>query len=264
VVIAQMLAGPVGGAFGEYVGWRGVFLLLAAFGAVIAALLAFRLHRLPDRVGEFTFRWSNYGDLARAPVARLLLIATVVEGALLPGCFPFIAPYLTSEFGLSYGLAGLVLASFGVGAFAYTRNARAFVAQLGEDGLVLLGGGLIAAVLVMGMASPRWTKFLVVEAAIGLGYFSLHTVLQARATELLPNARSTAVSTFVFLLFLGQAVGALAMGSAIAAFGYRAAFLGDAAGIVLLTSWLFVFIRRTAQQPLAAAALVANRSRHAP
>jgi YNFM family putative membrane transporter len=37
VVMAQMMAGPLGGAFGEYVGWRGVFLLLGGAGLVACA-----------------------------------------------------------------------------------------------------------------------------------------------------------------------------------------------------------------------------------
>jgi predicted MFS family arabinose efflux permease len=264
VVLAQTLSGPIGGLFGDHVGWRGVFVLLAACGAVVAASLAVRIRSLPDRRGTGSFERANYVAMAMTPVARKLLLATVVEGALLPGCFPFVAPYLSQHFGLSYGAVGLILAAFGIGAFGYTLYARSLIAHLGESGQILLGGGLIAGVLVLGMTSPSWLVFILVQAGIGLGYFALHTVMQARATELLPHARSTAVSTFVFLLFLGQAMGALGMGAAIAAFGYRTAFLGDAAGIILLTLWLARFMHRTGQQAEGGDALVAKRSRQAP
>lgn len=265
VVLAQTVSGPIGGLFGDHVGWRGVFVLLAVCGAVVAASLAVRIRSLPDRRGTASFERANYVAMAITPVARKLLLATVLEGALLPGCFPFIAPYLSHQFGLSYGVVGLILAAFGIGAFGYTLYASSLIAHLGESGQMLLGGGLIAGVLVLGMLSPSWLVFIVVQAGIGLGYFALHTVMQARATELLPDARSTAVSTFVFLLFLGQAIGALAMGAAIGAFGYRAAFLGDAAGIVLLTLWLARFVRRSSDQQAAGGdALVAKRSRQAP
>ena len=72
----------------------------------------------------------------------------------------------------------------------------------------------------------------------------LHGVLQARATELLPEARATAVASFVFMLFLGQAVGALAIGYAIARLGYVGAFRLDAAGIAVLTVALTALMRR--------------------
>ena len=60
------------------------------------------------------------------------------------------------------------------------------------------------------------------------------------------------------------AIGALAMGAAIGAFGYQAAFLGCAAGIVVLTLWLARFMRRTTQQADGGDGLVAKRSRQAP
>jgi predicted MFS family arabinose efflux permease len=81
--------------------------------------------------------------------------------------------------------------------------------------------------------------------AIGFGYFMMHTVLQSRATELVPEARSTAVSFFVFMLFLGQALGALGFGAAIAAWGYRLAFLGGAAALFTLGCWLWSLMRRS-------------------
>ncbi len=264
VVVAQSLSGPVAGIFSDHLGWRGVFVLLAAGGLGLAALLAARLRSLPDRSGPGAFRWSNYTALARAGPSRGLLLLTVAEGALLPGLFPFVAPYLSHGFDLSYGAVGFVLACFGIGAYAYTRVATRLIARLGEDGQVLLGGGLIVVALAAGVASGHWQTFAVVEVAIGFGYFALHTVMQARATELLPDARSTAVSSFVFLLFLGQALGALAFGAGIAAIGYRAALLCGAAATGVLTVVLALFMRATVQQPDGGTALVANRSRHAP
>ena len=263
-VLAQSLSGPVGGLFGDHIGWRGVFFVLSGAGAALACLLASRLRHLPDRSGRALFRLSDYAALARAPVARSLLLLTVIEGALLPGCFPFIAPYLNHAFGLSYSMVGLVLACFGVGAYVFTRFAKVLIGRLGEAGQVLLGGVLIAAALAVGMTGANWVVFTAAEAAIGFGYFALHTVMQARATELLPDARSTAVSTFVFLLFLGQAIGALAIGAGIAAWGYRVTLTANAAGTALLTVVLAAFMRATFQHAPGGPTLVANRSRQAP
>lgn len=252
VVVAQVLAGPLGGVFGDYLGWRGVFIVLAGCGFVVAASLALRIGSLPDRRGPGAFQRSSYVFLARSSLARQLLLATVVEGALLPGSFPFLAPFLSESFNLSFSAVGLILACFGLGAFGYTRWAKSFLDRFGEHGQVWLGGSLIVVSLLVGMLAESWVFFVAVEALLGLGYFTLHTVVQARATELLPDARSTAVSTFVFLLFLGQAIGALALGGAIAAWGYRAAFIGDAVGTALLTLWLGQYIRRTARDVEAA------------
>ncbi len=246
IVLSQMLAGPAGGVFGEYLGWRGVFLLLAAGGLMIAAALALRLRRLPETRGHASFSLANYIVLARLPAARTLLFCATLDGMLLMGCFPFLAPYMHEAFGLSYAAVGLVLASFGAGALVYTRSARALLPRLGEAGFVVCGGLLMAGSVALAAVAPAWWLFIPIEAAMGLGFYLLHGVMQARATELLPNARATAVSSFAFVLFLGQSLGALAMAALIAHFGYHAALLIDAALILAFGLSLRQVMRRPA------------------
>ena len=241
-VLAQMMAGPLGGVFGEFLGWRGVFLVLAADTAGIAALLASRLGQLADKRGGATFSAANYLAMARSPVARVVLLAAMIDGAVLMGSFPFLAPYMHEAFGLSYAQVGLVLACFGLGAMAYIRAARRIIPLLGEARMVALGGilmALAAAATVLLPPRPAFVAGLVAaQLAIGMGFYLLHGVLQARATEMLPHARATAVASFALMLFLGQSIGALAMGGLIARLGYQGAFLCDAAAIVLLGAWL--------------------------
>jgi predicted MFS family arabinose efflux permease len=245
VVLAQAISGPLGGLFGEFLGWPGVFLLLGGIGFLTAILLATQLRGLPDiRHQRSVFNRQNYLTLLRHPPARLLLLMTLVEGAWLPGAFPFIAPYLVERFDLSYVAVGLILSAFGLGALFYTRYASTLVRVLGEPGLVLAGGFLVAGSLMVAFQLDSWPLFILVQMSLGLGYFMLHGVMQARATELLPEARATAVSSFVFMLFLGQALGALSMGAHIGNWGYRTAFHIDIAGVTVLTLCLFVYMRR--------------------
>ena len=82
------------------------------------------------------------------------------------------------------------------------------------------------------------------QLAIGMGFYLLHGVLQARATEMLPHARATAVASFALMLFIGQSIGALAMGGLIAGLGYQGAFLCDAMAILVLGVWLAAVLRR--------------------
>jgi len=245
IVLAQTLAGPVGGVFGQYFGWRGVFLLLAAGALVVSAALAQRIRRLPDRHDrKGGFNLANYVALARHRFARRLLLCSALDGMLLTGCFPFLAPYMRDRFELSYAVIGLVLAAFGLGMLVYTRLVQWLVVQLGEAGLVLAGGAAMSAAIVAGMASPLWEAFVPVELLLGLGYYLLHGVMQARATEMLPHARATAVGSFAFMLFMGQSIGALCMGVLIARLGYQGAFLVDAAAILLLGIGLGRLMRR--------------------
>ena len=243
IVMAQILAGPLGGAVGQVSGWRGVFVLLGAGGFALAAVLSLRLRRLPDRRGRRAPALATWRKLSSRPDARLLLGATLIEGALTGGVVPFLGPYLHVRFALPYATVGLVLACFGLGTFTYTRLARFILPRADEAQLVLAGGLLIAATLAAVMTSGAWVAFIPAQAAIGFGYIMMHTVLQSRATELLPEARATAVSLFVFALFVGQALGALVFGASVAAWGYRLAFWGGAVGLGLLGCGLWTMMR---------------------
>ena len=244
-VLAQTLAGPLGGVFGEYLGWRGVFLVLSGLAVALSISFAWRISVLPDRrsAGRMIDP-ANYLAMARRPIARFILLAATLDGAVLGGCFPFVAPYLHEHFGLNYAHVGLVLACFGLGAYGYTLFARNLLAALGESGMVGAGGLLMASGLVGAVFAPAWFWFVPVELMLGLGFFTLHGVLQARATEMLPKARGTAVATFACVLFIGQSLGALLIGGGIARLGYARAFLLDAAAILLLGCWLWRTLRR--------------------
>jgi len=243
-LLAQTLAGPLGGVFGEFLGWRGVFVLLGGMSLVLGVVLAWRISALPDRRHDAaTFSRENYVALLRSRPALLLLGVTLAEGMLLPGAFPFIAPYLVERFDLSYLSVGLILSCFGPGALGYTYFAPGLVRRLGEPGLVLCGGALVAGTLWVALSLDSWPAFILVQMALGLGYLMLHSVMLARWTGLLPDARATAVSSFVFMLFLGQALGALAMGGAIALWDYSTAFHLDVAGTIALTVSLFFYMR---------------------
>ena len=242
VVMAQILAGPIGGAFGEFISWRGVFLALAGAALLLAIGFIRHLRRYPPAPpGRPQPRL--YSRLFR-PAPGALLLLTALDGVVFTGTVPFIAPFLHERFGLSYGLAGLVLAFFGVGTMIYIRTAKRLIPRLKEHGLVAAGGAVAAAGMALAALSGNAALYVAAEILLGLGYFMLHSVLQARATELLPDARSTATSGFAFMLFMGQAGGALIGAHWIAVAGYRTLFATDAVAILLLGLLLWRLFRR--------------------
>lgn len=239
MVMAQLLVGPLSGIVAEFAGWRASFLLLAALAVGVGLLLA---RRAPVEAPSGKVRGlglSQYVVLLRAPAGRRLMGAAALDGAaLFGGAFPFIGAYLIERFDLSPAQAGLVVAGFGLGAFAYTRLAKRLVARLGERGLVAAGGaGLVVALLGMA-AAPAWWVVALMQLPCGMAFYMFHGVLQARATEALPDARATAVSAFAMALFLGQSVGALAFGAVLHAAGYGAVFAGAAAATAVLAAWV--------------------------
>lgn len=241
VVLAQLLAAPVTGIVTEAFGWRAAFLLLASVSALTGAVLGWRLGpalAAPAPGGNSGLGLGAYARLWRDGAARRMLIATYLDGfALFGGAFPFVGAYLIQEFHLTPARAGLVTASFSIGAFLYTRGARRFLALLGEQGLILTGGLLLAGGLAGLALAPGWWAVLVLMSLFGLTFFLFHGVLQARATEALPEARGTAVGAFAMALFVGQFCGSLVMGQVLAALGYRGTFAVAAAVMLGLALW---------------------------
>ncbi len=240
-VMAQFVAGPVSGLLAEAFGWRVAFAAFGSMAMAIGLVLAWRIGPAlwagaGGARGGGPF--AGFARILRTVAGRRLMLAAFLDGALLfGGAFPFVAAYLIEVFGLSAGAAGLVVAGFGIGALAYTRTAKRLVGRFGEGGL-LLGGGLgLAAVLGVIAAAPGWPVVLAAQVLAGLCFYSFHGVLQARATEALPDARGTAVSCFAMSLFLGQTVGSLVFAAIMAAAGYAVAFALAGLGMVGLAVW---------------------------
>nr|WP_314075907.1 MFS transporter [uncultured Roseococcus sp.] len=242
-VMAQLMTGPISGVIGQHFGWQASYLAFGAFtltvGAVMAALLGPRMLQAPPAGPAGQSGLMAYAKILKNPSARRLMFAAFLDGALLfGGAFPFIASYLIEDFSLAAGEAGLIVAFFGVGAIFYTRLARRMVKRFGERGL-LLGGGLgLAAGLGVTAVAPAWGVVLTMQLVLGFCFYSFHGVLQARATEALPEARGTSVSCFAMSLFLGQTAGSLVFAGVIAGGGYRMCFGLAAAGMVVFAFWM--------------------------
>jgi len=84
----------------------------------------------------------------------------------------------------------------------------------------------------------NWILFIPLSILIGLGFYMMHSTLQTQATELSPKARGTAVSLFVFNLFVGQGIGAALFGRIVDNFGYIYCFIVTGVAIALLSVWL--------------------------
>lgn len=241
MVFSQLLAGPFAGLLGGAAGWQAVFLALGAMAAAIALLLARAMRPEdwrppPPRAG----RGLGFGEMGRVlavPRGRWLMALTFLNGfALFGGAFPYVGSLLVEEHGLATAAAGLVVAAFAAGSFTYTSIAQPLVRRLGEVPLARLGAGLVAAGLAAMALGPPWWAVALLQAAFGLTFFMFHGTMQTQSTEVLPEARGAAVSLFVLALFLGQTVGAMAMGAVLAAGGYAAVFSASAAIFAAVTA----------------------------
>lgn len=127
MVMAQLVAGPASGVLAEFAGWRFPFLVLGLVALAVGLLIAWRLGpalwRSPAGGGGGR-GLRGYADLLARPAGRRLLGIAFGDGVLLfGGAFPFVGSFLVEGFGRNAAEAGLIVAGFGLGAFAYTRLA---------------------------------------------------------------------------------------------------------------------------------------------
>jgi YNFM family putative membrane transporter len=134
-------------------------------------------------------------------------------------------------FGLNYARVGLLLGCMGLGGLLYALTVRQLVRRLGERGLAL-GGGVAIAIGFPAVALGSLWLIAPAIALLGLGLYMLHNTLQTNATQMAPEARGLAVSTFANVLFIGQAAGVWLSGLVIDRIGYLLVFI--AAGAALL------------------------------
>ena len=251
MVMAQMLTGPIAGLLGEVVGWRGAFVVLGLLAVAVSLLMASQFARSGHALWQMPTDGGGRGQgifafvrLLAHPAARQLLIAAFFDGFLLfGGAFPYVGSYLIQQFGLSVAGSGLVVAGFGLGAFLYTRIARWLIQAMGEGGLLLAGGvGLALGVALLAVV-PDWHAIAAIQFLLGLLFYMFHGVLQARATEVMPEARGTAVAAFALALFLGQTAGSLGFGAMLALANYRTAFAAISVGVLVLAVWIWAGTR---------------------
>ena len=93
------------------------------------------------------------------------------------------------------------------------------------------------------LLGPAWGWGLAASMLAGFGYYLLHATLQTHATQMVPNARGTAVAWFASCLFLGQAVGVALAGLVVDAAG-AAALFGVAAVLLPLLGGSFAWALR--------------------
>lgn len=238
-----LVAGLTGAAAGAlmaavlepFLGWRGVSLLcaVAAVGAALALRPDGTERQAPGPI-NLAESLARYRQLWSLRAARVLYGSVFLEGTLVFGVFPFIAP-LVMERGLGGQTeAGLAVAAFAGGGFLFAALAPAML-RIGGQVLTLRYGGLIAgAGLAMQALAPAAWVLVLGCLLLGLGFYMMHSAIQTRVTEVAPMARGSAVAMHAFCFFMGQSLGPAAMGAGRAVLGAEIPLFIAAAGVALL------------------------------
>jgi predicted MFS family arabinose efflux permease len=250
-VLARFLIGQVlgissgvvvGGYAADHLGWRVPFFGIGAAFVFISAAL-FTIDRRLPAVARATRRAegkalarmvSEFGQVLAVPWARVVIATVFLEGVFLYGVFAFIASHLHQRFGLSLSAAGSTVMLFGFGGLLFALAASRLVRGLGETGLTAWGAGLMAASLLTVGLAPAWWWALPACFVCGLGFYMMHNTLQTNATQMAPQRRGAAVSTFASCFFLGQAAGVGIAGQLVARLGTGVLLCAGAVGVLLV------------------------------
>jgi predicted MFS family arabinose efflux permease len=247
-VLARYISGQIlgivfgqaaGGLLGELIGWRATLVVLGLVHVLAGVLLLVEMRRLgTPTAAAAQIRWGEAAASAREvlhrPWVRVVLGSVFVEGLFMFGAFAYVGAELHERFGLSLGMVGAMLASFGVGALLYSASAGLLVPRLGQPALATSGALCLAAgYATLGLMPWVWLAPPAI-ALIGLGFYMLHNTLQTNATQMAPEARGLAVSLFAFSLFTGQSAGVVLAAPVMNRWGGRPIFLLTAAAILAI------------------------------
>ena len=210
VAVGMAVATLAAGWAAELISWRWAFAATAMAGVVLAVLLR-KLPELP-RVPGATRPVRALLSAVRQPWTALVLALGFVEGAALTGVFTFVAPGVEESISGGPGLAGTVVAAFGVAVLLFTRVVRPLSRRLSTPTLLVIGGMAGSAGFGVLVVHRGLVGGVVACVLLGAAWAFMHSTLQTWATSVAPAARAQVVSLFAACLFLGGSTGAAIAG----------------------------------------------------
>ena len=239
IALGQILSTSMSGIVADFLSWRYIFLCYGLISVIIFSLMWYSTRNIVEISAEsiahrMTGRETikQYFDIVKTPLPALVLSAVCIEGFFYFGAYTYIGAFLRDSYHLLYIVIGLILSGYGIGMLLYSRFARVLLHRLGESGM-LLSGGVITMLCYFAFAYIHsWIAFTLFHIVLGMCFNMIHNTFQTKATEMYPQARGTAVSLFSFSLFIGQGIGAAALGVIVDGPGYVPMFV--LAGIAML------------------------------
>jgi predicted MFS family arabinose efflux permease len=190
------------GVAGDHLSWRVAFLV----PAVLAAALVLVMRGIPEppEAPHLPVRRAFAAVLGHR-WALTVLALVFFEGLILVGLLTFL-PLTLQANGLSATEAGLVTAVYGAAVFVFSRFVRALTRRLRPSTLVAIGASSGTTAYLALIVDQGPVGVLLGCVCLGGAWAFMHSTLQTWVTEVVPEARGTAVSLFASLLFTGGAV----------------------------------------------------------
>lgn len=234
--LGNISAAMLGGLAVTLINWRTAFFLIAA-GSAVLTILIFRQPEMRSRPQGETWSWL-------APLQALLTdrrhfvfyLLIMIEGISVFGAFGYFGYVLRERDDLSYFVIGVLLAIFGLASAAAGRSLGTISDRLNERQMVITGGLVTAAGYALFTVPPALPVSIIALAAVGGGMIVMHTTFQMRATELMPDARATGITTFALALFLGASIGSTILSQAFDLIGINPSLLALAGFMVIFAT----------------------------
>jgi DHA1 family inner membrane transport protein len=212
MTLATVLGVPLAAWLGALVGWKAVFLLVAAVG-LLAALGVWRL--VHDRSRGVRVTLPALMHVATSRRSGMSVATTMLQMAAQFATYALIVAFLLERMGATQAWVVAVLFAFGIGGVAGNLLAGSMADRLGADRTVhlsLLGLAAVFVLLLVAPASPVLALILAVAWAITGILFQAPQ--HKRLVEIDPEARSLLLASNASALYLGMSLGAFLAGLA--------------------------------------------------
>ncbi|HEX8165691.1 MAG TPA: MFS transporter [Beijerinckiaceae bacterium] len=237
VILGQLAGSSVSGLLAAWIGWRGVFALAATLtlSAAVGAVFGFdrKGQRPPERL-SLAEALARYRRVLTNRRARFLYAFVFIDGMAFFALLPYVAPNLEARGDGGPFEAGLVLAGFALGGLLYSALVTWLLRVLGL-GRMFVSGGFVAGLAFVGLSlGLGWIADAMLMVALGLAFYMIHNSYQTQVTEVVPDARASAIAFHAFSFFIGQALGVALFGAGIGAMGWTASLLVAALAAMIL------------------------------
>jgi MFS family permease len=232
----------IGGGFAaSFASWRIAFVV----PAVLAIWLAVIFGSLPEpaRQGLRLGPMRQFAMVVRRPWALLVIGLGFGQGAVVIGVLTYL-PAALETVGVGAALAGTVVAVFGGAVLAMSRVS----ARLGKRHRLSTVMGYGGTAYAIGYSTIAFGQpvfgVLACSCLLGIGWALVHPLVQSWATEVVPEARASAISLFAMALFVGSAVSAAIAAPLAQAHRFDTLFVSAALLATLLTLVAVISRRR--------------------
>src|SRR4051794_28365398 len=160
LIIGQLSGATLSGFLAPILGWRGVILLAGGIGLAgfAASMLGLTTRKAVPPAGfDPAVALARYRAIIAIPRARALFAFVFVEGIVIFGVFPYIAPLLEARGAGGPSEAGIIVAAFAAGGILYSALVALMLRTLGLAWM-LVAAGISGLVGFMGIAAAsHWT-----------------------------------------------------------------------------------------------------------